>query len=64
MYFSQKLGEDFAKFCGLLRMYELDLFDVSFEYMMPSGVLGTFQVRFDLKTFHAQRKKKTLSRLV
>ena len=23
MYCSQKLGEDFAKFCGLLRMYEL-----------------------------------------
>ena len=23
MYFSQKLGEDFAKFCGLLRIYEL-----------------------------------------
>ena len=23
MYSSQKLGEDFAKFCGLLRIYEL-----------------------------------------
>ena len=23
MYCSQKLGEDFAKFCGLLRIYEL-----------------------------------------
>ena len=23
MYCSQKLGEDFAKFCGLLRTYEL-----------------------------------------
>ena len=23
MYYSQKLGEDFAKFCGLLRIYEL-----------------------------------------
>ena len=23
MYWSQKLGEDFAKFCGLLRIYEL-----------------------------------------
>ena len=23
MYCSQKLGEDFAKFCGLLRLYEL-----------------------------------------
>ena len=25
MYCSQKLGEDFAKFCGLLRIYELYL---------------------------------------
>ena len=23
MYCSQKLGEDFAKFCGILRIYEL-----------------------------------------
>ena len=26
MYCSQKLGEDFAKFCGLLRIYELYYF--------------------------------------
>ena len=26
--YRQKLGEDFAKFCGLLRMYELYLFMV------------------------------------
>ena len=27
MHCSQKLGEDFAKFCGLLRIYELYLFN-------------------------------------
>ena len=26
--YGQKLGEDFAKFCGLLRIYELYQFDI------------------------------------
>ena len=29
MYCSQTLGEDFAKFCGLLRIYELYLYNLS-----------------------------------
>ena len=33
MYCSQKLGEDFAKFCGLLRIYELYLFLLHFCLM-------------------------------
>ena len=28
-YIKQKLGEDFAKFCGLLRIYELYYYDTS-----------------------------------
>ena len=30
MYCSQKLGEDFTKFCGLLRIYELYLYQSKF----------------------------------
>ena len=37
MYCSQKLGEDFAKFCGLLRVYEL----YDFYYMTLNNKTGT-----------------------
>ena len=35
MYCSQKLGEDFAKFCGLLRIYELYL-----RFFLIAGVMA------------------------
>ena len=37
MYCSQKLVEDFAKFCGLLRLYELYIF------FSPGKVEGGFE---------------------
>ena len=44
MYCSQKLGEDFAKFCGLLRIYELQIVGPSlleFNHSAPQGALSS-----------------------
>ena len=42
MYCSQKQGEDFARFCGLLRIYELYLKDqilkISILYLLPNNM--------------------------
>ena len=48
MYCSQKLGEDFAKFCGLLRIYEL--------YQKNFTQLGSI-IHIDLIAVVLNRKK-------
>ena len=42
MYCSQKLGEDFAKFCGLLRIYELYNYLIWFDSIFIDELMNDF----------------------
>ena len=48
MYCNQKLGEDFAKFFGLLRIYELNL------------LFGVLDNQLSLKQFDVKMRKLNL----